>query len=255
LAFVERSAAAYLRQTYAPRELLVVLDAGPEDDKARLESRLASLGRDDIRVIRAPGTPTLGRLRNIGIEQARGDLVCVWDDDDIHHPERLESQVRVLQESGAIATFLTDILHLFMGSRQLYWTTYKRAVQPCVAGTGLYLRSVSARYPEEGPDSQRGEDTAFCLRLIAEGPVRFIDNAPHLYIYVNHGSNTTGDAFHHMVGRSLSLSRGRIERAQLRLCQALDTADHGLDEVTVMTGSGPVFTWRREAVRAEEARQ
>ena len=78
--------------------------------------------------------------------------------------------------------------------------------------------------------------------------MRFIDNAPHLYIYVNHGSNTTGDAFHHMVGRSLSLSRGRIERAQLRLCQALDTADHGLDEVTVMTGSGPVFTWRREAV-------
>ena len=151
LAFVERSAAAYLRQTYAARELLVVLDAGPEDDKARLESRLASLGRDDIRVVRAPGTPTLGRLRNIGNQQARGDLVCVWDDDDIHHPERLESQVRVLEETGAIATFLTDILHLFMGSRQLYWTTYKRAVQPCVAGTGLYLRSVSARYPRKAP--------------------------------------------------------------------------------------------------------
>jgi glycosyltransferase involved in cell wall biosynthesis len=245
LPLVERAAAAFARQSYASRELLVVLDAAPAAERERCAAALGALGRADIRVIHADGAPSLGRLRNIGIEEARGELVCVWDDDDIHHPARIEAQVRALRANGVVATFLTDVFHLFVATRELYWTTYKRAEQHCVPGAGLYLRSIAARYPEQGAASQRGEDTVFCLRLFAEGAVHFVDDAPHLYTYVNHGANTSGDAFHHMVARTLSLSRGKIDRARHLVHEALDSAELGFDEINVMGSNGLAFVWAR----------
>jgi glycosyltransferase involved in cell wall biosynthesis len=247
LACVERAVAAYARQSYPHRELLVVIDAGEEADRVRLEEFLASRERSDLRVVRAPDPPgNLGRLRNLAIEQARGELVCVWDDDDHHHPTRVERQVEALQREGAIATFLTDVLHLSMGDRRLHWTTYKKTPQKCVPGAGLFRRSVAARYPEQGPNSQRAEDDVFCSQLFREGPVHFVEDSPHLYIYVSHGHNVSGDEFHRMIASSLGLSRGRIERSQQLVREALDTAEHGLEEITVMGNNGPAFTWRRE---------
>jgi glycosyltransferase involved in cell wall biosynthesis len=247
LPFVVRAAGAYARQTYEPRELLVLLDAGSEGDRGAVEAGLASMGRNDIRIVRTEGAPSLGRLRNLGIELAHGELVCVWDDDDFHHPTRVESQVRTLRDRAAIATFLTDVLHLFVATRKVYWTTYKPAVQKCVPGAGLFRRSVAARYPEEGPDSLRGEDTAFCLRLFSEGRVHLVDDSPHLYIYVNHGHNTSGEDFHRMVASTLAVSRGRVSRGLALVKTALDAADHGLDEIQIMGSNGLAFSWQRGA--------
>jgi glycosyltransferase involved in cell wall biosynthesis len=247
LPFIERAVAAYIRQTYPHRELVVALDrAGDARDHDQLEARLASLGRDDIRVVRGPDAPgNLGRLRNCAIDHARGALVCVWDDDDIHHPTRIQSQVEALRGTGAIATFLTDVLHLLVERRQLHWTTYKKAAARCVPGAGVFLRSVNARYPEDGPEAMRGEDTTLCQRLSEHGLVHLVDDSPHLYIYVCHGTNISGDEFHSMIARTLAVSRGRIERNQQLVRRALDLADTGLDEIDVMGNNGPAFRWSR----------
>jgi glycosyltransferase involved in cell wall biosynthesis len=245
LSLVKRSIACYLRQTHARRELVIALDDGLEIDKAAIEAYVAILCRKDIRVIRAEGKPTLGRLRNFAIENARGNLAAVWDDDDIYHPRRLELQVQALRDSGAIATFLSDVLHLFVGTRQLFWTNYRNTVQKCLPGTGLFLRGVTSRYPESGPNSDRGEDTDFCLRLLEEGSVHFVDDAARLYMYVNHSGNTSGDDHHHMLARSLGVSRGRLLRRESEVRDALDHARTSLelDEVHVHGNNGPAFTW------------
>jgi glycosyltransferase involved in cell wall biosynthesis len=247
LPLCQGSIECYLRQSYPARELVIALDEGAEQDMRALEAHVASLGRSDVRVVRCPGRPTLGRLRNFAIDEARGDLVCVWDDDDIHHPRRLELQVRALLESGGIATFLTEVLHLFAASRELYWTNYRNTVQKCLPGTGLVWRKVAARYPEDGPTSQRGEDTAFCQLLLAEGPVHFVDDAPQLYVYVNHHQNTSGDGHHQMLARSLGVSRGRVLRREALVRDALEQPGFALDEVTVKGNNGLAFTWSRAA--------
>jgi glycosyltransferase involved in cell wall biosynthesis len=244
LPFIARAVELYAQQTYPHRELVVVLDSADETDDAFLETRIIRAGRRNVRIVRASGNPTLGRLRNLGIDEARGEFVCVWDDDDIHHPTRIECQIHILRAHGAIATFLTDVLHLFVEERELYWTTYKRVAQRCVPGTGIFLRSVIARYPETGPESQRGEDTVFCLALAAEGYVHLIDDMPHLYVYVAHGSNTSGKAFHRMLASSLAVSRGRLTRSQKLVCSALDGAELDLAEVKVVGNNGVAFVWR-----------
>jgi glycosyltransferase involved in cell wall biosynthesis len=245
LPLVRRSVECYLTQSYPHKELVVALDAGDEADKDRLAGYLADLGRSDVRVVRASDTPTLGRLRNFAIESARGELVSVWDDDDLHHPERVRAQVAALHDSGAAGTFLTEVLHLFVATGDLYWTNYRNTVQKCLPGTGLFRRDVAARYPEIGPDCQRGEDTSFCLRLMAEGTVHFVDDAAQLYIYVNHGNNTSGDDHHHMLARSLGISRARLARREATVREALEQAALALDEVRVHGNNGLAFSWRR----------
>jgi glycosyltransferase involved in cell wall biosynthesis len=242
---VARSVACYARQTYPHRELVVVLDAAPEQERARFEARMSALGLPDLRIIRAPGTPTLGRLRNLAIEHARGELLCVWDDDDLHHPRRIEVQTAALRDSGAAATFLTDVLHLVSETREVYWTTYKHTVQRCLPGTGLFHRSVAARYPEVGPESARTEDTAFCRQLFAEARVHLVDSTPNLYVYVHHGSNTSGDAHHRMLVSELALSRGLVGRRSEVVRDALDHAELDTDELRVMGSNGEAFAWRR----------
>jgi glycosyltransferase involved in cell wall biosynthesis len=245
LPFVERATRAFARQTYANRELVVVLDAADDAERARTAARIMATAAENVRVVHAPGTPSLGRLRNLGIESARGDLVCVWDDDDLHHRTRLERQVEALAASGSTATFLTSMFHLFVSTRELFWTSYKRALQRCIPATGMFRRSIAARYPEDGPESMRHEDREFCLRLFPEGPVHLVDDAPHLYVYVNHGQNTSGDEFHRKMAASLSLSRGRICRARHLVDAALDGAESGMDQVSVEGSNGHAFVWHR----------
>jgi glycosyltransferase involved in cell wall biosynthesis len=244
LVHVKRSINYYLQQTHANRELVIVLDEGPEPDKIAIEEHVAGLERGDLRVVRADGAPTLGRLRNLAIEAARGEVVAVWDDDDIHNPRRLALQVAALQDSGAIATFLSEALHLFCATREVYWTNYKNTEQKCLPGTGLFKRSVLARYPESGASSQRGEDTSFCLRLLAEGAVHFMDDSAQLYTYVSHGRNTSGNQHHQMLARELGVSRGRLMRRETQVREALVEAEFGLPEVSVQASNGVAFVWR-----------
>jgi len=253
LPLVLRSIDCYLRQSHPARELVIVLDHAPEVDRTALEREVASLQRSDVRVVRAPGQPTLGQLRNLAITQARGDFLCVWDDDDLHHPRRIELQVQALQQSGALATFLSEVLHLFADSGDLYATNYRNTVQKCLPGTGLVRRTVAARYPEQGPACQRGEDTAFCQQLLEEGPVHFVDDAPHLYVYVNHRANTSGDDHHRMLASSLGVSRGRLLRRESLVREALDLAGLDVDQVNVQGNNGVAFRWQRPPAAAHAA--
>ena len=68
--------------------------------------------------------------RNISRESARGDIHCQWDDDDLHHPERLERQFDyLLLQAGCEAVCLQETMQFFPRARALYCTNW-RAVPP-----------------------------------------------------------------------------------------------------------------------------
>src|SRR4051794_3747233 len=91
------SVASYLRQTWRKKELVVLLDRRGSASEADRRCRwLESLARPDIRVIRAEKEMSLGSLRNRAMTLARGTVACTWDDDDLSHRKRLETQVSEL---------------------------------------------------------------------------------------------------------------------------------------------------------------
>src|ERR1700690_3838974 len=81
--------ADYTHQTWPERELVIVHDGSDAFD-AELRTLAAAHPAAAIAIHREPARRTLGELRNVAIDAARGDIVCQWDDDDRYHPRRLE---------------------------------------------------------------------------------------------------------------------------------------------------------------------
>ena len=242
LAFLERSIAAYAAQTHASRELVIVLDQGSAEDKAAIAKHVATLRRDDVRIVESPRAMSLGALRNLSRDSARGEVQCQWDDDDLHHPQRIELELAALAASGAQAVCLQECMLLLAASSELYWTNW-RATEPTVMpGTLMCRATAPIRYPETGPRSQLIEDTDVVLQLLRAGGLHPIVDAPHLYVYVGHASNTWGTAFHPMLASRLGLSRGLLLRREARLRENLRAIDFGPGPVNVRGPNGVAFT-------------
>jgi glycosyltransferase involved in cell wall biosynthesis len=92
-----RAIRSVLAQTFQDLELVVV-DDGSSDGTSVV---VHSFGDPRVRLVRLPQRGGVARARNVGIGQARGDLVAFLDSDDEWLPSKLEQQIaRLRQTSG-----------------------------------------------------------------------------------------------------------------------------------------------------------
>jgi glycosyltransferase involved in cell wall biosynthesis len=97
LPFVEDAARSVIAQTY-PRWELIVVDDGSTDGTA---GRLHALGEPRLRVLSLNHSGRLGHLRNRGAAAGTGELIAFLDSDDVWLPQKLELQVRALDDASA----------------------------------------------------------------------------------------------------------------------------------------------------------
>jgi tetratricopeptide (TPR) repeat protein len=174
---LRRAIYCFDRQTVSPRQLVVVVE---DDDLATLDLLRGFEGRDDVRpvVVRRDPKMPLGELRNIAVQNATGEYVAQWDDDDFYHPERLAAQLSEIRRTGRRACVLRR------------WVIYKdgRAVVSSYRhweGSLMCRRADMPAYPP----LHRGEDTPVIEQLEATGKIAALDR-PELYVYAFHGGNT-----------------------------------------------------------------
>jgi glycosyltransferase involved in cell wall biosynthesis len=245
---LKHSIAGYLAQTHGRRELVVVLDAGTlGTTAAAIKGHVATLGRDDIRIIEVAGTPTLGALRNFSKASARGEVVCQWDDDDLHHPERLERQLAALIQSRVEGVCLQEVMQFFPAERSLYCTNWRATEAKAHPGTLMRWSRSAVLYPETGERARLGEDLDVVLQLQDRGAYAVLAGAPHLYVYVSHGGNSWNDGHHRMLANSLGLSQGLLRRRESALREGLAPFDFGPGAVNVRGANGAAFSLGREA--------
>jgi len=172
-ALVRSAVAAFHAQTYLNKELVVVCDAG-----APALAELA--GAPGIRVIDVSTGHSLGHLRNVSIAQARGDIVCQWDDDDLYAPFRLAHGVGALLQARLDAVFLRQ---------WMLWSPSRQAL--VLSGSALWEGSMIARKAALGPypGLRRGEDTEMVDEMARRSTIAVMDD-PLAYAYVMHGQNT-----------------------------------------------------------------
>ena len=93
-ALLERAIRCFESQTYPNKELVILYEDHDEPTVTYITGHTFSPG---IRCICTPGNPkkTLGELRNIANNAAKGEFLCQWDDDDWYHPSRLTFRARV----------------------------------------------------------------------------------------------------------------------------------------------------------------
>ncbi|MBA3827514.1 MAG: glycosyltransferase family 2 protein [Taibaiella sp.] len=98
-----RSIQSVLEQTYEKWELIIV-DDGSDDET---ETIIRSLTDKRIHYYKAGRVGIAGRIKNIGISMAEGELIAFLDSDDLWHREKLEKQVKGLREHTEAAFSIT----------------------------------------------------------------------------------------------------------------------------------------------------
>lgn len=174
-----RAVECFLAQSYPNCELIVI--DGSESDE--LQQGIDAICYPPIKLHREPQADrSMGELRNLATEKSSGRYVCVWDDDDLYDPDRISAQMSAITGLGTDACFLAR-LQLWWPARRVLAVSTRRTWE----GSLICARD---RFPVYR-DLYRGEDLAVTYRLWRSHRVVMLD-APQMYTYVFHGSNTTG---------------------------------------------------------------
>ncbi|MDX2253292.1 MAG: glycosyltransferase family A protein [Nitrospira sp.] len=148
--FLKQAIACFNEQTFPDKELVIV-----EDPKTGI---------------------TLGELRNLAVAKSTGDMLAVWDDDDLSDPGRLECQFEATKD---ISLFEHVTLECACGvqvrSPARMWECsmmIRREIMPFYASL------------------PRGEDTELLQRLRDSRALITLIDGTHLYTKRFHGANT-----------------------------------------------------------------
>ena len=250
LAMLRTAIGDFARQTWPARELVVVHDGDARFD--RTVRGLADEHGVDAIVERVAASQPLGALRNRSVELARGEWVAQWDDDDRHHPQRLERQVDALRSAGADAAFSAEQLHWFKARGTMFWEDWTADPWPLgvVQGTLVAARRRMPRYPE----AARGEDSALLLALAtANATIARVAGIGWSYVYTYHGGNTW-DEFHHAASVAThSLSSARLLAREAELRRRLAEYDPPLPAIVLPCGNRVIKIDADQAAATEPA--
>lgn len=169
------------RQTYQNKELLIV-NTGEKICPPRRSVKEIKLTQGEL---------TLGDLRNIALEHAKGDWIMQWDDDDYHAPGRMAYQVR--NRVGRRAQLLTHQVRLDLSTGHAFCH-----YEPVgIAGTILHPRS-GARYLSLA----KSEDSHFLKHFDIDRNQNYTSQA--IYVRMYHGKNTWDRG--HIIDRPASVA-------------------------------------------------
>ena len=187
--FLARALYYWHRQDFAGELELVIVDGGAEKFAASPHGidaidRYTSPGRT-IRYFECPAGMTVGERRNFAVEQAHGEAILHFDDDDWYPRDRVTRQLAALSEhpdavTGSNGMWAYDFI------RRRGWRAFGGVAWSGFGGATLgYMRPTWERAPF--PAIQRGEDSAFCKAHAHKIPI-----AEDLGIYIRHLRNCTG---------------------------------------------------------------
>jgi glycosyltransferase involved in cell wall biosynthesis len=177
----ERAIECFIAQSYPNRELVVI--DGSDSDQLQQGVEAIRIRKIKLQRVRPAGR-SMGELRNLAVQKAAGQYVCIWDDDDLYDPDRLSVQMSAITTLGADACFLAR-LQLWWPARHILAFSFRRTWE----GSMICAKDKMPRYPA----LHRGEDPPVAYRLWRSQRVVMLDE-PRLYTYVFHGGNTTGAA-------------------------------------------------------------
>jgi glycosyltransferase involved in cell wall biosynthesis/GT2 family glycosyltransferase len=226
--FVPAAIRYFLRQDYPHKELVIVDDG---------RDSIADLVPEDpaIRYFRSTQKQSVGAKRNFACQQARGEIILHWDDDDWMAPWRLTCQVDQLLTSGADLCGLNKVYYLMPETGQAWQYVYPENGQAWVAGNTLcYRRSLWQKNPFQ--DINIGEDTRFVWGKFSKEISVLQD--PSFIVALIHKNNvspkrTSGnrwrpqpvEAIWKLLGEDVGQYRGMVSREETVDPQSLPSID------------------------------
>ncbi|MFH5831082.1 glycosyltransferase family A protein [Halalkalibaculum sp. DA3122] len=178
---MKRSISCFNNQSYANKELVIV-DDGEQD----LSEALDAVPPGQLKYLKLEPSDdnTLGKLRNISLEQATGQYLVQWDDDDWYHPDRILIQSDYLDKGYDACCLSGALMHL--DTPEYLHHPYVGKLPEGIPGSIMHRNDSSVRYPH----TRRAEDTVFLKEWMDRKYIQLPDRYSHLFIRCYHGSNT-----------------------------------------------------------------
>jgi len=225
---IEASIGSVLSQTFADWELIIIDDVS-QDQTIEIVQKLAD---SDQRVILHVNEKNSGvsQARNKGIGYAKGTWLAFLDSDDLWHEDKLEKQLRFIEETGAVISYTATAYINESGEKSDYILsaernfTYKKLLKRNLMSCSSVMvrRDVMVPFPLE---REIHEDYVVWLTLVKEvGCAHGLDE-PLLIYRMMEGSKSSGritsakmiyNAYHHP-----QIGYGKIEAIWLTLRYAL----------------------------------
>ncbi len=103
--FIIQTIECVQNQTYDNWELLLVVDGCIDKSEELIEKHIISTGDKRIRLLRQPENLGAAQARNRGIKEAKGRYIAFLDSDDLWMPEKLEKQIKFMEEKDVAFSF------------------------------------------------------------------------------------------------------------------------------------------------------
>ena len=184
------SLTSLLTQTYQNWECVLV-DDGSEDDAKSIINEFQDPRIHYHRLERNQGR---GAARQHALDQAQGEYLCFLDADDWIYPQRLETQLRLMQENPELSMLSVSMAvvgqdNQIIGKRGLSAThqtikvfpPMKRPCSPRLPLVAAMVKMEAAKESGFDPSLRRSEDLDFFLRILTKFPYGVISEI--LYVY------------------------------------------------------------------------
>lgn len=182
---IQRAIACFDRQDYPRKELVI---SYPNNDSLTrgILDQIKELSNIKMIRIERPENEKLGIARNQAIFAANGEFICIWDDDDWYHSDRISYQYMMVKNGPFKASILMNVLMYDAINKETYYSGYRD-------WEGSLLCNKETMLQTGYLELERGEDTSVVHYLSSRNLLFRIIEMAHLYIYIYHGNNTWGE--------------------------------------------------------------
>lgn len=184
IVLLKRAIECFKSQDYPNKELIISYPENDQLTKYTIDELVTDKTLKIIILERAKEV-SLGTARNQAITIANGDYICIWDDDDWYHTNRLSYQLRCIQssENNYKASILSRLLFYDSINQKAYLSFY-------YTWEGTLMCKKTIFTDNQYSNKNIGEDSNIIDFLDATQSLYHISDVPFLYIYIFHNDNT-----------------------------------------------------------------
>ncbi len=177
----------FLAQTYPDKELLILDDGDDPSFPARWQPPAG------VKYEITPGTVryNIPQKLNDLCESANGQTICRFDDDDWSSPDRIQTQLQRLVESGRSVTGFHSMVFIDESGDM---RKYRGEPNYCLGSSMMFHRNYWGSHPWN-EKKIIGSDNVFAREAAIAGELISVDAGWTMYARV-HGSNTSPKEMH-----------------------------------------------------------
>jgi glycosyltransferase involved in cell wall biosynthesis len=171
----------FFDQTW-PNKELVIVNHGPWSLTQFMSQERKALV-NEVMVYR-PEEMTLGDLRNLSMDVASGEWLIQWDDDDWHHPLRMETQFDYADSADTINTLGWQV-RCNLQARSAFYDVMPGGQHMSV----FYAKDLVHRYEKLNVREDTAFFSSFARRTVIDNSPDNVPVSPFLYVRLFHTLN------------------------------------------------------------------